>query len=556
MRKIDTLPIGYSDVKSVIETGYYVDKTRYAQALIEKRNPIFIARPRRFGKSLFINTLATICRGDKEIFKDYHIGKPENGYQWKKYPIIKIDFSGVSNNTPEELSSSIKIVLKEIAFSYSIKMEDATVKDTLRSLVAQLINLADTIENKENTKSIYQSKIVVLIDEYDAPIVNLTKGSDLEQSNIKVMKDFFMTLKSLNEYFQLTFITGVSKFSLSDVFSGANHLSDLTIDKSAAAMFGYTEQELLEVFSDHISMVTNLWSEDIGQPMTKETVMQAITTHYNGYKFYEKGPSVYNPWSTLHFFKEGKKADYWYESGSPTMLINQMLADPDRFELDDLPIDAYRHELMYTGSRNEISLKALMFQTGYLTIESYESSTGVYKLKFPNQEVEKAFTQTIQDALERRMKDYFISTQDQIKSALQAKDIESFIIAINIAFASIPYYITSKTEKDYHSNLHMLLYGLNCLDGINSHVASESPSSRGRADIVLTIGSIVYIIEIKYKSNGKIALQQIKENCYYISYLWKAKEIILLGINFDQETKSIDSWASETVNREELIKQI
>ena len=122
MRKIDALPIGYSDIERVIRTGYYVDKTSYAQKLIEKENPVFIARPRRFGKSLFINTLATICRGEKEIFKDYHIGKPENGYQWKKYPIIKIDFSGVSNNTPEELSSSIKIVLKEIALSFSNKV--------------------------------------------------------------------------------------------------------------------------------------------------------------------------------------------------------------------------------------------------------------------------------------------------------------------------------------------------------------------------------------------------------------------------------------------------
>ncbi len=219
MRKINTLPIGYSDVERVIRTGYYVDKTRYAQELIEKENPVFIARPRRFGKSLFIDTLDTICSGKQEVFKDYHIDRPENKYQWKKYPIIKIDFSGVSNNTTEELSASIKMVLKETAFSYNIKIEDVTVKDALRSLVLQLINLEDTIK-KENIKSVYEPKIVVLIDEYDAPIVHLTKGSDLEKANIKLMKDFFMTLKSLNKHFKFTFITGVSKFSLSDVFSG------------------------------------------------------------------------------------------------------------------------------------------------------------------------------------------------------------------------------------------------------------------------------------------------------------------------------------------------
>ena len=555
MRKIDALPIGYSDVERVIRTGYYVDKTRYAQELIEKENPIFIARPRRFGKSLFINTLATIASGEKEIFKDYHIGKPENGYQWKKYPVIDLDFSGVSNNTPEELSASIKMVLKEIAFSYNVKIEDATVKDALRSLVLQLLNLEDTIESKESIKSVYESKIVVLIDEYDAPIVHLTKGSDLEKSNIKVMKDFFMTLKSLNKHFQFTFITGVSKFSLSDVFSGANHLDDITISKDADAMFGYTQEEIVTIFSKNLQDIAKKWSVKENKKVTKSEVMSGIATYYNGYKFHQDGVSVYNPWSTLKFLNSSELENYWYESGSPTILINQMLADPDRFQLDALPIDAYRHQLMYTGSRNEISLKALMFQTGYLTIDSYGPSTGVYKLKFPNQEIAKAFHQTIQDSLERRVKDYFLSIQDQIKSALQTKDIESFIIAINIAFASIPYYITSKTEKDYHSNLHMLLYGLNCLEGINSHMASEASSSKGRADIVLTIGSIVYIIEIKYKSSGKVALQQIKDNRYYTSYLLKAKEIILLGINFDEASKSIDSWAHETVNRAAHLKK-
>ncbi len=394
MRKIDALPIGYSDVQSVIETGYYVDKTSYAQALIEKRNPVFIARPRRFGKSLFINTLATICSGEKEIFQGYHIGKPENGYQWKRYPVIKLDHSRFTNDTPESLQLSLEDTLTEIASSYGLTLRGHSVKARFSNLVSDMTRLGNG----------YEPRIVVLIDEYDAPIVNLTKGSELETSNIKVMKDFFMTLKSLNDCFQLTFITGVSKFSLSDVFSGANHLSDLTVDKTAAAMFGYTQQELLEVFSDRIVMVSTTWREELGKPVTQESVIQQIASYYNGYKFYEKGPSVYNPWSTLHFLKEGKKEDYWYESGSSTLIISQMLEDPDRFNLDELPIDAYRHQLMYTGSRSAISLKALMFQTGYLTIDSYEPSTGVYKLKFPNQEVEKAFAQTIKDTFRETRK--------------------------------------------------------------------------------------------------------------------------------------------------------
>ncbi|TSJ80954.1 MAG: ATP-binding protein [Candidatus Cardinium sp.] len=541
MRKIDALPIGYSDVERVIRTGYYVDKTKYAQALIEKENPVFIARPRRFGKSLFINTLATICNGEQEIFKDCYIGRPESGYQWKKYPIINIDFSGLNHN-PNYLENSLKSKLDKIACSYGLTIQVPDIQDGLENLIEALSKLSNG----------YESNIVVLIDEYDAPVVNLQKGSDLEQANIKVMKDFFMTLKSLNKRFQFTFITGVSKFSLSDVFSGANHLSDLTIDKSAAAMFGYTEQELLEVFSDRIAMVAATWSEELGGSVTQEKVMQEIASHYNGYKFYEKGPSVYNPWSTLHFFKEGKREDYWYESGSSTLIISQMLSDPDRFNLDELPIDAYRHQLMYTGSRSEISLKALMFQTGYLTIAHYEPSTGIYKLKFPNQEVAKAFAQKIQDTLERCVKDYFIQERDKIRRALADKKIDAFIDNINTAFATLPYYINSGQEKQYHSNLHMLLQGLGFLGGRKMHMHSESASSQGRSDIILELETAIYVIEIKYKSSGKVALEQIKANGYYQPYLLRQKAIILLGINFNEETRMIDNWDYEIY--EEHIK--
>ncbi|WP_243516906.1 MULTISPECIES: AAA family ATPase [unclassified Candidatus Cardinium] len=537
MRKINALPIGYSDVKSVIETGYYVDKTRYAQELIEKRNPIFIARPRRFGKSLFINTLAAICSGEKEIFKDYHIGRPENGYEWKKYPIINLDFSGLNNNTPDLLQLSLEDTLTEIALQYKLTLRGHEFKVKISNLMRDMVKVMND----------YEPKVIILIDEYDAPIINLTRGSDLEKANIKVMKDFFMSLKSLNNYFQLTFITGVSKFSLSDVFSGANHLKDITIDASADAMFGYTQQEIVTIFSKNLEDIAEKWSKKSNKKITESEVIERIATYYNGYKFYEDGVSVYNPWSTLRFLDSGKLENYWYESGSPSLLINQMLADPDRFDLsmDNLEIEATREDLMYTESRNEISLKSLMFQTGYLTIGNYDESTGLYTLKFPNKEIEASFQKSIQSCLEKNLKDYFIQERDKIRNALSNKKIKSFIDSINTAFATLPYYIDTKQEKQYHSNLHMLLQGLGFLGGRKMQIYSESPSSKGRSDIVLELESSIYIIEIKYKSSGKIALEQIKTNGYYKPYLLRQKAIILLGINFNEETRMIDNWEYE-----------
>ena len=208
-------------------------------------------------------------------------------------------------------------------------------------------------------------------------------------------------------------------------------------------------------------------------------------------------------------------------------------------------MEATRDELMYTGSRNEIGLKSLMFQTGYLTIDSYNPSTALYTLKFPNKEIESSFQQSIQYSLEQSVKDYFLQERDKIRRALSNKKIASFIDHINTAFATLPYYIDTKQEKQYHSNLHMLLQGLGFLGGRKMHMHSESASSQGRSDIVLELETVIYIIEIKYRSSGKIALQQIKENGYYKPYLLRQKTIILLGINFNEETRMIDNWAHE-----------
>ncbi|MBX9890578.1 MAG: ATP-binding protein [Amoebophilaceae bacterium] len=448
---------------------------------------------------------------------------------------MKLDFSRLSNNTSKELELSIEDMLIEVASLYRLTLRGHLLKTKLANLVTDMTQLGNN----------YEPKVVILIDQYDSPIVHLTKGSDLEKENIKVMKDFFMTLKSLNEYFQLTFITGVSKFSLSDVFSGANHLKDITIDASADAMFGYTQQEIETIFSKKLEEVAETWSQH--KKTTASDVMGCMATYYNGYKFHERGVSVYNPWPTLKFLDAGELENYWYESGSPTILINQMLADPDRFDfnMDNLQMEATRDELMYTGSRSEIGLKSLMFQTGYLTIDSYNPSTALYTLKFPNKAIESSFQKSIQYSLEKSVKEYFLQERDKIRRALSNKKIVSFIDHINTAFATLPYYIDTKQEKQYHSNLHMLLQGLGFLGGRKMHLHSESASSQGRSDIVLELETVIYIIEIKYRSSGKIALEQIKENGYYKPYLIRQKTIILLGINFNEETRMIDNWAYE-----------
>ena len=209
------------------------------------------------------------------------------------------------------LEKSIHIALRYIADEYHINLKANTIQEDLEDLVVGLSSIGND----------YSPNIVVLIDEYDAPIVNLPKGSEIEQENIKVMKDFFMTLKSLNSYFKLTFITGVSKFILSDVFSGASHLNDLTITKSADAMFGYTQEEIIASFSADIEKVRLQWSKYEGNDITTKEVLTSIQSRYNGYQFHKKGASVYNPWSTLKFLESGELSNYWYGSGNPQILL-------------------------------------------------------------------------------------------------------------------------------------------------------------------------------------------------------------------------------------------
>ena len=205
------------------------------------------------------------------------------------------------------LKLSLENKIEEISSDYGLLLRGPALKNRLSNLIKDMAKIGNN----------YSPQIVVLIDEYDAPIVNLPKGSDLEQENIKVMKDFFMTLKSLNSYFKLTFITGVSKFSLSDVFSGANHLDDITIDQSADAMFGYTEGKIRSYFPDNIEKVRWQWSKDQGKNLTTAEVLKCMQSRYNGYKFYKKSASIYNPWSTLKFLKSGELSNYWYGSGPP-----------------------------------------------------------------------------------------------------------------------------------------------------------------------------------------------------------------------------------------------
>ena len=367
------LPIGIQSIEKIRTQDYiYIDKTQFALELIEGDAPhYFLARPRRFGKSLFVSTLEEIFKGNKELFKGCHIH--ESDYDWQPYPVISFNFGAIANDTTEELKTNLHELLTKIGKEQGVEVHGSSFEFRLEVLVEALAK---------------KGPVVVLIDEYDKPLIDHLHNVTVAESNRELLKSFFGVLKNLDKYIKFTFITGISRFSKVSLFSDANHLEDISMTPRYAIMMGYTYEEMVQCFDEHLQAIAQ------EQDRAAEDVLEEIKAWYNGYRFSSEDTHVYNPFSTLLFFKNQAPKSYWYASGTPKFLLEQVKKHPRSL----VPLSGTRakeSELTSSGSVEEIDLKALMFQTGYLTIEGYSPSSKHYQLGFPNQEVREAFTDSL-----------------------------------------------------------------------------------------------------------------------------------------------------------------
>ena len=371
------LPIGVQNIKIMLCKGeyVYVDKTGFIKELISGGiRHYFMSRPRRFGKSLFLSTLKEIFKGNKELFKGCQIY--ESDYVWKEHPVLHFDFAQILNTTPEKLEAGLQESVQDIAKSYRTSISGSSSQSQLKRLVIEL-----------STKN----RVVVLVDEYDHPIINNLENLDTAKKNRDIIKGFFTTLKSLDEHLRFTFITGVSKFSQVSLFSGMNNLKDITMNPKYAEMMGYTEEELREHFKEYVAAIAEERKQE------EEEIWEEVRSWYNGYRFSKKETRVYNPFSTLNFMDEREAQGYWYATGTPSFLIHQLNYYPGSPE-SIIPLSGTRAskiELSDISDLEEIDLVALMFQTGYLTITDYDEVANYYSLDFPNREVREAFFQTL-----------------------------------------------------------------------------------------------------------------------------------------------------------------
>ena len=361
------LPIDVSTLEIILSGNYlYVDKTEIIHDLITKGRYYFLSRPRRFGKSLFISTLKEIYSGNKSLFKDLWIGKSD--YSWEKYPVINLDFSSLDIDSAEALKRSLSEELDALAEQQGITLEEFTTPGSkLKGLIRLLAR---------------ENRVVMLIDEYDAPLLNNLDNEKTCKANQKVLRNFFSVLKSLDSSLQAIVITGVTKFSKTSLFSGLNNLNDITIDPRASKLLGYTHDEIDTYFAPYIARFAETTTR------APQDINNEMEAWYGGYRFSEESVKVFNPFSVLYYLEKQRRDNYWLESGTSGFVIE--LLQKSFFVLDDIEAVKFSDKSLGTFDIGHIPLIPILFQTGYLTIEEYFPKTLEYRLGFPNAEVSES----------------------------------------------------------------------------------------------------------------------------------------------------------------------
>ena len=509
------LPIGIQTLSKIIEGDFvYVDKTEIAYRLIQQAGYYFLSRPRRFGKSLFLDTLKDIFEGRKELFKGLYI---YDKWDWEvKYPVLRISLGSGMIKTIEKLNDRLNWILKDVERDVGIKCNLTNPEKCLKELI---------IKSYEK----YNQKVVILIDEYDKPILDNITDEDVAREMRDAMKDFYGVIKDNDAYIQFVFITGVSKFSKMNLFSGLNNLNDITLEEKYATICGYTHNDLLTVFEEHL----------------RGANMEKVRKWYNGYNYL--GDKVYNPFDILLFIDKGFEfRNYWWNTGNPSFLIDMLKTR--NYYIPELENFTANEEILNTFDVDHIELVALLWQTGYLTITGKTNTPfGVkYTLNTPNKEVQTSLNSLFINYLTKQVTEK-LKFQERLYNMLAKPDLDGFKDALFSLFASIPYSnFTNSKLSEYEGYYASVVYAY--LASISLDLIPEDITNLGRMDLTAKLEGKVFIFEFKVteKPTGN-ALQQIKERRYWEKYQRDAENIYLIGIEFSREKRNIIGYEWEEI---------
>ncbi|MCA1784372.1 MAG: ATP-binding protein [Desulfotignum sp.] len=510
------LPIGVSTLEKIINNGYaYVDKTAMVHQLVENGSYYFLSRPRRFGKSLFIDTLKEAFEGNRDLFRGLWL---HDHWDWeKKYPVIHISFGGGVVRNREELDHRIVDILYRNQKILGITCRDPV---DIPGCFGELIR---------NCAEKFGLRAVVLVDEYDKPILDNISDPAAALEIREGLKNLYSVIKDSDAWVQFAFLTGVSKFSKVSLFSGLNNLTDITLDSHYATICGYTEAEMTATFVEHL----------------KDKPLNDIREWYNGYGWL--GEKVYNPFSILNYLRAGVFRNYWFESGTPSFLVE--LFKTKQYYIPDIENMEASESIIGAFDVDFVEPENLLFQTGYLTVEHEFRVAGkmFYKLRYPNMEVKSSLSDYI---LKRYSPDPVLKdkTQLRIYKALEKNDLDALDQSFRTLFAAIPHDWYRKNKlADYEGYYASVFYCY--FKALGLDVTAEDTTNHGRIDMTVKLDNRVFIFEFKVVDIDKTpgtALEQIHKKGYADKYRAQHSDIYLIGVEFDRNERNIVRFDWET----------
>lgn len=507
-------PTGDQDFRSLREGGFlYVDKTRYIEDIVEGNKYYFLARPRRFGKSLFLSTLRYFFEGRRELFKGLYIDSI--GCDWKPYPVLHLDLNINKYEEQGRLDSILDNLFREWEAKYEVDEKAGDLSSRFRNII-------------KTAHKMTGRRVVILVDEYDKPLVgNLHKDDKFEHYRTK-LAGVYSNFKSSAEHIRLVFLTGVGRFSKLSVFSDLNNLNDITFDNEFSDICGITQRELLDNFQTGINLLAEEYE------VTYEKACDMLKRNYDGYRFARKGSDIYNPWSLLNCMDKKDIREYWNTVGSAS-IVAEALQDAD------VDIEKILNARWLISDLAGLDLKsadptALLYQAGYLTMKDYDRETGTMGLKVPNEEVRRGLFNGLLSVYVRPKGSTAKIVIDDIKNGIRMGRPEELMMSLRAYFAGIPYDLRMDNENNFHNAFYILLI----LIGIDAK--AEVHTSDGRIDLQIETPKYVYVVELKYDGSAEEALQQIDEKQYALKFGLDSRKLFNIGVNFSSQTRRIEDW--------------
>ena len=506
-------PIGIQTFANIINEGYlYVDKTELVYKLANDNKYYFLSRPRRFGKSLLVTTLEAYFQGRKELFEGLAISKLET--EWNQYPVLHIDLNAADYRDVKALQSLIDYHLLRFEKTYGPSSENRSLSERFMDVIRRAYELTGL-------------QVVILVDEYDKPLLQAIGNEELQNDYRKILKSFYGVAKTMDSYIRLAFFTGVTKFSKVSVFSDLNNLKDISLDDRYAEICGITEKEIRDNLDLQVGEMA------AANEMNKDECYEKLKKQYDGYHFSKRGVGIYNPFSLLNALDSQDFGDYWFATGTPTFLVETMKRN--HYDLERLTREDATADLL--GSLDSIDTNPipLIYQSGYLTIKGYDPRFMTYRLGFPNEEVERGFSRFLfryyTPASQGR--DSFIK---DFVMAIEAGQTDKFMSLLESLFAGQDYQLAGDAELYFH-NAVALIFKM-----VGFYTDTERHTSDGRMDMVVQTADYIYIFEFKLDKSADEALAQIEEKQYALPFANDPRKLYKIGVNFSSETRRIESW--------------